>query len=71
MAGLYEGGSEPAGCLKAIYSQLKMAAPFKSFGEANISEIEFLSRKYGIPTEEMRIKHCDKEERARVVDEKQ
>ncbi|KAJ4445654.1 hypothetical protein ANN_12338 [Periplaneta americana] len=44
MAGLCEGGIEPAGSLRAICnidSQLKMAAPFKRFGEANISEIEF------------------------------
>ncbi|KAJ4425794.1 hypothetical protein ANN_27419 [Periplaneta americana] len=72
MAGLFEGGNESPGSLKAIYkcelktnvykcelktngaaertepsfvyridSRLKMAAPFKRFREANISEIEF------------------------------
>ncbi|KAJ4440088.1 hypothetical protein ANN_08221, partial [Periplaneta americana] len=44
MAGLCEGGNEPSGSLKAICnidSQLKIAAPFKRFGETNISEIEF------------------------------
>ncbi|KAJ4441354.1 hypothetical protein ANN_11209 [Periplaneta americana] len=55
MARLCEGGNEPPGSLKGN-SQLNMAAPFKRFGEADISEIEFCGRYVRTPENIQRVR---------------